>query len=289
MSTTTRYRPPDASALARLGFAPEDAAWVLSGLSGLGRAEQGTLAAMRERLEARVGRLETRENVLADFPVEHPHGEGYLQLLALVEIAPTVHASMLARGVDDDVAWRSLGDLGQQVHIHRLVHGVAGFGATDWVVRNYNGCLLWLGRLQYTLEHDDELGWVFGCHIPETGPLSPEAVDESLALVRPIALPVFREFPVGRITCTSWLLDAGLVRRLPDESNVARFARRFTPCGTPADGRRDLLYFCFRVETASGQPVDLASLPRDSTLRRAALDLLHGEGPVVQEGWLPIP
>ena len=132
---------------------------------------------------------------------------------------------------------------------------------------NYSGSLLWLGRLQYTLEPDTAS---LGCHIPEAGPLTPELVDASLELARQVALPAYSDFEITGFTCTSWLLDAGLSERLPATSNVARFAARFEPYGEPGDGRRDALFFGFHRETRDGGEVDLDSLPQDS--RRTVLE-----------------
>lgn len=277
------------SALPTLGLSAPDAEWIQSGLAELDRADVETVHSYVARLRARVGALSERVNVLADEATDHPHGTGYLQALALMAAAPAVHASMTGRGISPEVAWASLADFGQQLRIHRIVHGRSGFGASDWVIRNWNGCLVWLGRLQFTLEDDPHLGWVLGCHIPETGPLASADVDASLRQAAAVAVPAFAEFDVRAITCSSWLLDPNLVRRLPAESNVASFARRFTPYGTPRPGRRDALFFGFHREVADDVAVDYSALPRTSSLQRAAADLLAGEGPRIQPGWMPLP
>nr|WP_246043279.1 acyltransferase domain-containing protein [Tessaracoccus massiliensis] len=209
---------------------------------------------------------------------------GLITVLALVAVAEDVHAEMVRRGVPDDVAWASLADLGQQAHIFRQVFGCFGLLARGWCASNYTGRLLWLGRLQYTLERDDE-GTFLGVHIPESGPLTPEAVDESLAWARELAPRVFPEYAVDRFMIQSWLLDPGVAGLLNPESNFVRFAERFELTGDSEDGWRDALFYGFRHEPAL-QPVDLSALPADSSLRRALLQQIDGAGVRVLGGRL---
>ena len=103
-----------------------------------------------------------------------------------------------------------------------------------------------------------------------------------------MALPAYSDFGITGFTCTSWLLDAGLSERLPATSNVARFAARFEPYGEPEDGRRDALFFGFHKETGGGAEVDLDTLPQDSSLQRAALAGLRGDGVTVTSGRMPL-
>lgn len=286
-----KQSPQDAARLLEhLGFRPEDAREVIAGFTHLTVSDVDIIRERRHALAKRVGRIEERISVLPEEGApEHAAGRGYLSLLALVDVAPLVHAEFLRRGLDPATAWKSLSDLGQQVHIHRLVHGRFGFSATEWVAKNFSGSLVWLGRLQFTVEHDSHWGWVFGCHIPETGPLGATEVDASLERLAREVVPAFPEFEFSRVTCHSWLLDQDLVARLNPESNMARFAQRFTPYGTPDPGRRDALFFAFHVETRDNPDVDLAALPQESSLQRAIITQLTESEIVIQPGWLPLP
>lgn len=292
MSARTTLNP-DGTALpellGRLAFRPEDAAAFTDCLRAFTDADWATVERLHGLLAARVGLLEDRPNPLHGEPIDHPLAPELLGLAALVAAAPQVQHELVRRGVTPDVAWRSVADLGQQVAVHRRVHGRFGFGTTGWNAPNFAGGLVWLGRLQYTLERDEVFSWVLGCHIPETGSLTPAAVDDSFRQARHLADTAFADFPISRITCESWLLDPSMVARLDPASNMARFAGRFTRYGTPRDGRRDALYFGFHRETRSGQHVDLASLPRATSLQRAVLAQLDAGGVVVQRGWAPLP
>ncbi|WP_433501597.1 hypothetical protein ACQP1K_20195 [Sphaerimonospora sp. CA-214678] len=112
-----------------------------------------------------------------------------------------------------------------------------------------------------------------GLHIPESGPMTPEAVAASLDEARAF-FP--RHFPGERYTafsCGSWLLDPQLLEYLPEDSNIVRFQRRFElapyeePEGLDADV--EVLRFVFRTLTT---PLD--RLPRRTVLQRAIVDHL---------------
>lgn len=275
--------------LAGLGFRDADAAGFVSAVASFDDADWDLAEQDFGRLRENVGNVAGRLNPVPGPVVDHPAGTDAPLLAALVAVAPDVVAELRRRGLDEESAWRSASDLGQQVHIHGLVHGRFGFGARSWTPVNFAGSLLWLGRLQYTLEHDEVLGWNLGCHIPESGALTPELVDESLALARRVATAVWAEFPVTAFTCTSWLLDPELVARLAPQSNIAAFASRFAPFGERRAGARDALFFGFHRELPDGAEVDPASLPGDTALRRALIEQLSApEGAAVASGWFPL-
>jgi len=80
----------------------------------------------------------------------------------------------------------------------------------------------------------------------------------------------YPEYPVTDFVLHSWMLDPDLMACLEPESNLARFARRFRLLGGSEPGLHDALFFIFQKEPRL-QPLDLSALPRDSSLRRAAL------------------
>jgi hypothetical protein len=138
----------------------------------------------------------------------------------------------------------------------------------SWLTLHARGGLYELGRLQY-----QRGGATIGLHIPESGPMTPQAVAASLDEAR-VFFP--RHFPDERYTafsCASWLLDPQLLEYLPEDSNIARFQRRFElepyeePEGLDADV--EVLRFVFRTLTT---PLD--QLPRRTMLQRAIVDHL---------------
>ena len=209
------------------------------------------------------------------------YGAGVLELLALVVTVDEVRAYHASRGIGGDDSWRALSDLGQQVFVHRLTYGAFGLHTHDWLRVAWSGALYWLGRLQFNLQRDplDPAGaaagtWVLSTHIPRSGPLNPAEVDASFAAARTFFAEHFAEFAVSAFHCHSWLLDPQLAAVLPATSNMALFQRRWTLAGEPGNGDEDAVFFTF----ARRPPVDLTSLPRDTTLQRAILDRLADGG-----------
>ena len=114
-------------------------------------------------------------------------------------------------------------------------------------------------------------------HIPESGPLTPEEIDDSLSMALTIAIPAFKDYELRVVTLHSWLLDPGINNLLNPESNFAKFTRRFELYGESRDAYRDALFFGFHIEPHDGD-VDLDSLPQHTSLQRAIVTQLKGDG-----------
>jgi hypothetical protein len=139
-------------------------------------------------------------------------------------------------GIDEAVTRATLQDVGRK---HRL-YGAAS--VLPWIVGLLRADVVELGRLQVERRrgrHGHAL------HIPETGPLQPTAVDESLARAR--------EFTgATAFSCESWLLDPRLQHGLPG-SNIAAFAARFEivePGAPSTAASADAAKFVFRRSLA---------------------------------------
>jgi hypothetical protein len=204
------------------------------------------------------------------------------------------------RDIPDGVSWATLADLGRHLAIHRRIRGHGGLESPSWLRPHFRGALYQLGRLQFcrsqvpyepaTLER---LGARFrhgapalDLHIPEEGPLTPVACDQSLRWARSF-FP--RHFPAERYEvpiCTSWLLDDQLAAYLKPDSNILRFQRRFRLLpGSVDDGDDDdILRFVFRREAP-----DLDELPQATSLERAVVGHLRaGHHWKVRTGWLDL-
>jgi GNAT-like C-terminal domain/N-acyltransferase N-terminal domain len=237
--------------------------------------DEDRVSALADLLRARIGLAEIE-------PPAEPVDE-FAALATYLRTLPDIRAFHTRLGVADEISWATLADLGRQVELHRRTHGVFGFETYWWLISHWLGSLYQLGRLQFLLyrETGDVPGvepgeWVVGVHIPETGPLTPAAVDDSLAQAKEFFARYFSDRPVRTATLTSWLLDPVLLDRLPAESNMAGFGRRFTPYGKPADGAESAVYFTFRSRDLD----HLDRLPRDTALQRLVLDRV-GSG----HGW----
>ncbi len=223
---------------------------------------------------------------------------------------PHTRAWHSARGIPDEISWASLADLGRHMALHRRIYGATGIDAFWWITLCLRAEIYDLGRLQYhgfNLGASDEsppwyppdeaarLGPGFrdgdaclGIHIPESGPLTPEACGQSLGMAKGF----FEEyFPLTRLdqdrriaTCWSWLLDDQLTEWLPPESNILSFQRRFELVPGWIENDEEIFSFVFR---RPGALEAVGSLPQRSALERAAVAHVRAGGHWrVRTGWL---
>jgi hypothetical protein len=291
-----RLSDPDLTdRVTRLGFRDQDVADLLTAIASVITSDDDldAIATMAGRLVDRIGSFDRSEGQgdWAGPPTRTTDpAAGVLPMLALLATAPEVTAFHASRGIPADVSAATLADLGQQVWIHRLTYGEFGLHTYRWLSLAWSGALYWLGRLQFNLqlepgedESSPEPEWVLSTHIPRTGPLTPESVDSSFERAAPFFATHFPDFPTRDFFCRSWLLDPVLSELLPD-SNLAAFQRRWRVYGEPRPGDADLLFFIFNRRP----PVDLATLPTDTTLRRVAAEALRaGRSWSVFDGRLP--
>ncbi|MBZ2198777.1 acyltransferase domain-containing protein [Occultella gossypii] len=214
-------------------------------------------------------------------------GDGVGAFLAFVATAGDVREFHRERGISDAISWRTLGDLGQQMHVHRLTFGEFGLHTQDWLIGHWTGGNYWLGRLQYTpRRRPGGEGIALSAHIPRIGPLTPSAVDASFARAVTFFARHFPDYPAATIHCASWLLDPQLSEVLAPGSNMASFQQRWelTPSRDTAD--TEVMFFVFNRR---GE-VDLDSLPQHTSLERAVVAHLRTGGHwYAREGEVPLP
>jgi hypothetical protein len=167
---------------------------------------------------------------------------------------PLAVARYRALGIPDDIMAQSLADVGVKL---------STYGATadlPWLVQVMRGDVLAFGRLQFERKTIDGTR---ALHIPNGGPLTAEAIDSSLAAGRAF----LGDEP---LVCTSWLLDP-LVQTLPEHSNIAAFARRFTvdEVVRSEEADRSVANFIFRRPLA-----EVLALPT-SALKSSVERLVH--------------
>jgi hypothetical protein len=223
----------------------------------------------------------------------------YVYLAALADIR-RFHRE---RRVPDEISWATLADLGRNLKRDRLLLGDGGLRTSGWLTLHFRGALYQLGRLQFNRMkiRPAHRAWftavpshvadafrdgepALGTHIPESGPLTPEACADSLALAGSFFARHFPETPTRLAICTSWLLDPQLAEYLAPDSNIMRFQRRFTLVGDGYDGDADVLRFVFhRIGPNVGE------LPERTTLERAIVGHLRaGKHWRSRTGWLTL-
>lgn len=222
----------------------------------------------------------------------------YFHLYVFLATLPQVRSWHAAKGVPDPISRLTLTDTGKQLEIHGRTHGIGGMHAQHWLTWHFRCSLYRLGRLQfnrseigYEAEKLEQAGAPFrpgdqalATHIPEVGPLTPEACDASFGQARPFFEQLFFGSTYRWATCNSWLLDDQLAEYLPAGSNIIRFQRRFHLLPGGSDGDQAVLEFVFRRPGA-----DLSELPQRTTLERAVVaHLRSGRHWVSRSGWLEL-
>ncbi|MER7282331.1 acyltransferase domain-containing protein [Dactylosporangium sp. NPDC000244] len=200
--------------------------------------------------------------------------------LALVDVVLAYHRD---HGVPESVSWASLADLGRNLAVDRRMRGEGWPVMQSWLTLHARGAIYELGRLQH-----HRGGAVIDLHIPESGPMTPEAVTASLDAGRAFFRRHFPDESYPAFACGSWLLDPQLLEYLPEDSNIVRFQRRFElepyqePEGLDADV--EVMRFVFRTLST---PLD--QLPRRTVLERAIADHLRaGRHWQIRRGHIPI-
>jgi hypothetical protein len=138
-----------------------------------------------------------------------------------------------------------------------------------------------LTKWECIIQQDDT---ILEIHIPEDGPMNFEACGESLRQAALFFPKHFPDRPFKAICCTSWLLDPTYQTLLSDASNIVRFQRECYLFPLNARGGRSGLERIFGPYTH-----DLATAPRDSSMRRAVLDHIQAGGVLISGGCLLWP
>lgn len=299
----------DAVTLERLGVSAEDAAAVLASQRHLDRSPgfRWLLRQCRRLVIASMGDLSCPELRLPQLPAALGLAGRCFPAHLFLATLPATLEWQARQGIPAGAASAVFQDLGRQMDLYRRAHGETGVDEPWWLLIHLRGLIYEFGRLQYNLLrigagglsprlwYDDAqargLGTGFrhgddalGVHIPEAGPLTPQACADSLAA----AGTFFGEFfpsPTRRLAiCESWLLDDQLAEYLPADANTIRFQRLFTLVPGWLPGDKDVAYFVF-LRTAE----DLADAPQRTTLQRAIVSHVQaGQHWRVRSGWLEL-
>ena len=213
----------------------------------------------------------------------------YVYLAALADVR-RFHAQ---RRIPDDISWATLSDLGRNLKRDRLLMGDGGLRTSGWLTLHFRGALYQLGRLQFNrmtvraphvADAFREGDPAIGVHIPESGPLTPAACEDSLAQASTFFARYFPDTPTRLAICTSWLLDPQLAEYLEPDSNIVGFQRRFTLVGEGYEGDADVLRFVFHRIAPN-----IDDLRQRTTLERAIVaHLKAGKHWRSRTGWLTL-
>ncbi|GHB28188.1 hypothetical protein GCM10010331_13270 [Streptomyces xanthochromogenes] len=227
--------------------------------------------------------------------------ERWFPVYVAVAALPYTRAHHRERGIPEDIARRTLADLGRHIALHHRRRGRGGLVVPGWLRLHFRGELYQLGRLQFQRSILGERMSLamreaglraqpgdpcLQLHIPDyRGPLTPEACAESIGRARTFFARHFPEEPYRVASCHSWLLDEQLRDHLPESSNIVHFQGLFHAAyrdDEPADG--EPVGFVF------GDPeLPVAQLSQHTGLQRAVTrHLLDGGHWYVGHGWFEL-
>ena len=247
-----------------------------------------TLESARESLQAQTELLPllqaAQESILC-------HGKGYwrrdltvieeqsgiqpetVDMVFLISCLPRVLERYREGSVPEEIFWDSMDDLRCKLLECYRIRGVWGTFVVEWYPSFFRLQRFAFGRLQFehmtfSLENVPGLKpgqTVYNCHIPSSGPLTPEAVDDSLRRAKAF---FEKELQGGKmpVYCHSWMLYPPHVALFSDHSNLRRFAERFTVLRSIEDPSNQSFWRIFDCEW---DPAIVANLPEDTSLRRA--------------------
>jgi hypothetical protein len=306
--------PESAQLLARLGFVEQDLTDTLAAQSAFTRRLEAD-----ERIRwlfdrayhavlVEIGNLDASRRTPA-LPDHLGLAGRVFWVMVYLAAVDDIRAWHRLHGISDQVSTDTLTDLGRQVRIFRERNGRVGLDTQWWLSLHFRGAIFALGRLQFNpyrlrtgpagplFWYEDEptlrqLGGAFrpgapvlGVHIPETGPLTPEACDVSFAAAGEFFATHFPSLSSNLAVCTSWLLDEQLAEYLPATSNIVRFQRRFTLVPGAREDDASPFYFIF-----GKNPTLAAQSPPRTSLEQALLDHLRtGRHWNLRTGWLRLP
>ncbi|MBQ7721177.1 MAG: DUF5596 domain-containing protein [Clostridia bacterium] len=200
------------------------------------------------------------------------------------------HRLYSGRGIDDGIYYASVRELTVWAKTCERETGHIGFYEWGWLTNFLTASIVRLGRLEFhrvpfrdgepyekrgvTAKPGDT---VINIHVPEDGPLDPDAVREAF-------ICTYRYFGCSGtavFVCESWLLWPGNYEFLPESSRIRAFMDLFDIIDREDRKNSGDLWRVF----GRRKSYDPASLPRDTALRRAMADYLAAHDSVTGYGY----
>jgi len=190
-------------------------------------------------------------------------------MLLLIYFSVNLRKRYAERGYSESFFCEMLKSLNCKLYECINVYGIYGTFVFGSFRTLYTFESFFIGRLQY---EDRILGFdykdiakkgdrIVGLHIPSTGPLTPELVDESLARAYEFYKPDGDGYLV--LHCHSWMIYPPLYELFPENSNLRKFYHRFDIVSVEEDERNDDLWRIFNT-----MDTDISKYPLDTALRR---------------------
>jgi hypothetical protein len=197
--------------------------------------------------------------VLMCGPGEKLRRDGYAYGAGLK--SPSIPSGPDGQPTPEEEAWETVFEESEQGWLGHMVHPL-GYAKRE-------ACLLEKADWELYLKQGDT---ILDLHIPRGGPLTPEECRKSFLW----ASEFFAQYDPGRpykaTFCHTWFFTPQLQQILGPHSNIVRFQREFSLFPYPG-GPGFLWGYVFGEKYP-----DLATCPRDNSMRRAVLDWVENGG-----------
>lgn len=167
----------------------------------------------------------------------HINGEdGILNLYTVLYLCENVEKEHKKLGIPREITLDTLQDVVIWTKIWSDIKGTLYLGELSWLSLHLSSKIFRLGRLQFemTTSHHSGDGVnagdnVISIHIPRGERMDIDRCIESINAAKTFFAQFFPEFTYKHFICHSWLLDRDLASYLPEDSNIVRFGRMFSP------------------------------------------------------------
>ncbi|MBO4219388.1 MAG: DUF5596 domain-containing protein [Clostridia bacterium] len=211
-------------------------------------------------------------------------------LAAGILIGMRAHAFYQEHGIGDDIYYPSMREITVWSKTCANVIGHLGLHEWGWVTCFFTAGIVRLGRLEFhEVDFHDTFTWekngftvkggdkVINTHIPEDGPLDPDAVIDSFRR----AYRYFKKTGPAAFVCASWLLWPGNYEFLAPNSRIRAFMDNFDIISHDDSKNNWDLWRVFGFRDS----YDPATLPRETDLQRRMADFLAKNDNVTGSGY----
>ena len=228
-----------------------------------------------EELYYEKSNCEELENALTDLSKASCYHKYTIDMLLAIYACIRLRGMYAEKGYTEEFFAHNMKDLTYKLHECKKLHDMWGTFVFPWFDGFYKMVRFALGRLQYNpkaiaMDYKElkEGDMVTTIHIPSSGPLTPEAVQESLKMAYEFFGPNCGDRHI--FVCDSWLLYPKTCDLYPENSNMRKFYEAFEVFN-PRENEGDYdLWRIFYTQTK-----DYKSLPRDTSLQRLFYDYLN--------------
>lgn len=232
---------------------------IISGLHFIGEVEKEVLRKIR-RDEKQIDEISRNAYQGEDFDFPLCRRMPLTRLAVVVYLLIRKYDEYKAKGIPERIIFDTFEDVSLRAALYYKKTGRAGISREDviWFRHIMNTAIFKIGSLQFQpfemiYLDEDTIGEPFmvfseeqkaslpagtpvlNCHIQRGADLRPDSVTLSLQAAKSFFSGHFPEKRFRAFLCYSWMLFPPMVRRLPGNSNIRRFADRFRIIGACRD------------------------------------------------------